>query len=66
MKRPRTKLRPDEDPEHMQEMRAAFPNHNAKDWIQEALAINKNHCGDDARAVTNILYLALDSLNTHK
>jgi len=66
MKRPRTKLRPDEDREHMQEMRAARPNHTAKDWIKEALALNTTHCGDDARAVTNMLYLALESLKETK
>ena len=66
MKRPSTKLRPDEDPEHMQEMRSARPNATAEDWIKEALAINTNHCGDDARAVTNMLYLALDTLSHPK
>jgi hypothetical protein len=66
MKRPRTKPRLYEDPEHMQEMRADRPNHTARDWIEEALALNTAHCGDDARAITNMLYLALDSLDAQK
>lgn len=62
MKRPRKKFRPNEDPEYMQEMRAARPNYTPRQWIEEALATNNAHCSDDAVTVSNMLCLALDGL----
>jgi len=61
MKNPRPKLRPNEDTEHIKELHTANPNHTTQDWINEALALNLQHCGDDDRAISNMLYLALES-----
>ena len=61
MKRPRTKLRPNEDREYMKEMRSARPSRTSRQWVEAALAVNNDHCSDDAITISNMLYLALDS-----
>jgi hypothetical protein len=55
-------MRPNEDPETIAEYRQARPQHTAADWILEALDINNEHCSDDAIAISNLLYCALDAL----
>ena len=60
------RLRPNEEPETMAEYRAARPQHTAADWIQEALTINNQHCSDDARAISNLLYCALAAAIAHQ
>jgi len=62
MKRPRSKHRPNEDPKYIQEMLSVRPNRTARQWIEEALAVNNDHCSDDAITVSNMLYLALETL----
>jgi hypothetical protein len=42
--------------------KAANPNHTAEEWIAEALNVNNQHCSDDAIAVSNLLYCALEAL----
>ena len=58
--------KPNEDGELLRQFRTANPKHNAATWIYEALLLNNNHCSDDAVAISNLLYLALESLKDTK
>lgn len=57
-----SKPRPNEDTEMIADYKAANPNHTAEEWIAEALNVNNQHCSDDAIAVSNLLYCALEAL----
>ena len=59
-----SKLRPNEDPEMIAEYKASKPHHTVEQWITEALNINNQHCSDDALAISNLLYCALDAINS--
>jgi hypothetical protein len=56
------RLRPNEDRETIAEYKQARPNHTAAEWIEEALKVNNSSCSDDAIGISNLLYIALDSL----
>jgi hypothetical protein len=66
MRKLTTRLNPNEDPELIEEYKQEHPNHTAEQWIHEAIYVNNGHCSDDAIAVANLLYLALESLKTGK
>jgi hypothetical protein len=65
MSRPTTSRNPNEDRELMEEYKKDRPNHTAYEWILEALYINNESCSDNAIAVANFLYLAIENLEAH-